>query len=57
MRQLARPLTGGPEASETSKFVLLFDKFFDILNVTNFKNWAHKKNLFNDLLRINMMID
>lgn len=31
-------LTGGPEAKETAKFVLLFDKYFDILNVSNFTN-------------------
>ena len=30
--------TGGKEAAETSKFVALMDKFFDILNVSNFTN-------------------
>lgn len=29
-------LTGGPEAEETSKFILMFDKFFDVLNVRSF---------------------
>ena len=31
-------LTGGQEAQETAKFVALMDKFFDILNVSNFTN-------------------
>lgn len=26
----------GPEAKETSKFILMFDKFFDVLNVRSF---------------------
>ena len=29
-------LVGGPEAQETAKFVLMFDKFFDALNVGDF---------------------
>ena len=36
-------LTGGPETEETVKFILMFDKFFDMLNVTNFTNWAHER--------------
>ncbi len=33
-------LTGGSDVQETSKFVLLLDKFFNVLNVSNFDNWA-----------------
>lgn len=36
-------LTGGPETEETVKFILMFDKFFDVLNVTNFTNWARAR--------------
>jgi hypothetical protein len=32
----ALQLIGGAEAEETSRFVMLFDKFFDILNVSSF---------------------
>ena len=39
-------LTGGVDAEETAKFVLLFDMFFDSLNVTNFTNWARKRKPF-----------
>ena len=39
-------MTGGPEAEETSKFVLMFDKFFDILNVSNFTNGTHYRKPF-----------
>lgn len=42
----ALQLTGGPEARETSKFVLIFDKFFDALNVRNFQSWAKAKKPF-----------
>ena len=35
-----------PEALETSRFVLLFDKFFDILNVRRFDEGAHKRKKF-----------
>lgn len=34
----ALPLTVGPEASETAQFASVFDKFVDILNVSNFTN-------------------
>ena len=39
-------LTGGPETDETSKFVLMFDRFFDVLNVTNFNNWVRTRKPF-----------
>ena len=34
----ALQLTGGDDVTETAKFVIIFDKFFDILNVHNFTN-------------------
>jgi hypothetical protein len=39
-------LTGGPATEETSKFILMFDKFFDILNVSNFTNWKRHRKPF-----------
>ena len=39
-------LTGGPEAEETSKFILMFDQFFDVFNVSNFTNWARQRKQF-----------
>ena len=30
-------LTGGVEVQETVTFVMMFDKFFDIFNVSNFQ--------------------
>lgn len=39
-------LTGGTDAAETAEFVLMFDKFFDSLNVTNFSNWARSRKPF-----------
>ncbi len=39
-------LTGGDEAAETAKFVALFDKFFDLLNVRNFTNGTRKRKNF-----------
>ena len=39
-------LTGGEEAVETAKFVGVFDKFFDILNVSNFTNGTKKCKRF-----------
>jgi len=35
-------LTGGSEAFETAYFVGKFDKFFDCLNVANYKNGIRK---------------
>ncbi len=42
----AMELSKIPETAETSKFVLIFDKFVDTLNVTNFSNWAHNRKPF-----------
>ena len=42
----ALQLTGGSEVEETAKFVLYFDKFFDILNVSNFTTWVQKRKSF-----------
>lgn len=42
----ALKLTGGDEAIETVKFVALFDKFFDLLNVSNFTNGTRKRKPF-----------
>lgn len=39
-------VTGGLEAKETAAFTMLFDKFFDILNVTNFTNGTRKRKPF-----------
>lgn len=36
----------GSEAKETAKFVALFDKFFDLLNVSNFTNGTRKLKNF-----------
>lgn len=34
----ALQLTGGLAVEETAKFVLMFNKFFDVLNVSNLTN-------------------
>ena len=34
---------GSPETKETERFILMMDRFFDCLNVRNFKEWALKK--------------
>lgn len=39
-------LTGGREAQETSRFVIVFDKFFDALNVGNFTSGKHHRKPF-----------
>ena len=39
-------LVGGPEAQETAKFVLLFDKFFDALNVGDFYSGQYHRKPF-----------
>ena len=38
--------TGGPEVKETVKFVDMFDKFFDSLNVNNFTTAYNKQKVF-----------
>lgn len=42
----ALEFTGGPEVEETAKFVDMFDKFFDCLNVNNFVTAYHKRKVF-----------
>lgn len=42
----ALQMTGGPEVQETAKFVLMFDKFFDALNVGNFSSGRHHRKPF-----------
>lgn len=39
-------LTGEEAVSETVKFTALFDKFFDLLNVSNFTNGTHSRKPF-----------
>ena len=34
---------GDPSTEETQKFVLIFDKFFDCLNVRSLDEWAFKR--------------
>ena len=36
----------GAKALETSKFTAIFDKFFDLLNVSNFTNGTHDRKPF-----------
>ena len=38
--------TGGCEAKETSRFVSMFDKFFDCVNVSNFTNGTRNRKQF-----------
>lgn len=42
----ALQLVGGVEAAETSKFVGMMDKFFDILNVHNYTHGVHARKPF-----------
>jgi len=42
----ALELTGGEEAKETAKFVSMFDKFFDCLNVNSFTQGKHSRKPF-----------
>ena len=42
----ALQLTGGTEVNETAKFVLMFDKFFDIFNISNFTSSHHQRKPF-----------
>ena len=37
-------LLGGTATEETAKFVEMFDKFFDALNVSNFTNGKQNRN-------------
>ena len=40
----ALPLVIGEEASETALFAWMFNKFFDLLNVSNFTNGTRYRN-------------
>ena len=42
----ALTLYGGDEAKETAKFTLMFDKFFDCLNVSNYTDGKHHRKPF-----------
>ena len=42
----ALPLVVGSEATETAKFVGIFDKFFDLLNVRNFVSGVRYRKPF-----------
>lgn len=42
----ALPLVVGEEATETSRFVEIFDKFFDIMNVRDFTSGARHRKWF-----------
>uniref|UniRef100_A0A1X7U701 Transposable element P transposase-like GTP-binding insertion domain-containing protein n=1 Tax=Amphimedon queenslandica TaxID=400682 RepID=A0A1X7U701_AMPQE len=42
----ALQLTGGPEAEERAKFVMLFDKFFDIINFASFTQGTKARKPF-----------
>jgi len=42
----ALKLTGGEDATETSTFVDMMDKFFDSLNVHNYTHGLHSRKSF-----------
>lgn len=42
----ALQLVGGPDAQETAAFVLMFEKFFDALNVGDFHSGKHYQKPF-----------
>lgn len=44
-------LIGGEEAQETAKFVGMFDKFFDCLNVNSFVKGKHSRKSFQNTYR------
>lgn len=39
----ALALSGGPDVQETARFVLMIDKFFDCLNVSNFDKYSKNR--------------
>ena len=47
----ALPIVVGPVAEETAKFAAIFDKFFDLLNVSNFTNGTRYRKPFRDPFR------
>jgi len=42
----ALTFSSNPEVSETAKFTMMFDRFFDCQNVTNFDTGKHNKKDF-----------
>ena len=42
----ALTLTGGDEVEETSRLILMMDKFFDCVNVHNFTHGLHARKPF-----------
>ena len=44
-------MTGGQEAQGTATFVPMVDKFFDLLNVSNFTNGTRYRKPFQHLYR------
>lgn len=43
--------TGGQATQETAQFVVMFDRFFDCLNVNSFTAGKHKRKPFQDPYR------
>ena len=43
--------TGGEEAQGTAQFIMMFDHFFDCLNVNSFTAGKHKRKPFQDPYR------
>ena len=39
-------MTGGDEAAETAKFISIFDKFFDLMNVQSFSGGRKSRKPF-----------
>ena len=44
-------LTGGKEAEGTAEFILMFDRFFDCLNVSSYTTGKRKRKAFQDPYR------
>ncbi len=42
----AMSLSKNPETAETVKFILIFDKFFDAMNVNNFKSGYRSRKAY-----------
>ena len=53
----ALKLVGGDKIHETARFAGMFDKFFDTMNVTNFKNGRVKRKPFQDPFALKMTLD
>ena len=39
-------MSGNPDVQQTAEFAAVFDKFFDVMNVTNFTNGKKKRKAF-----------